>query len=289
VEKVIVAVDGGPASRAALGWVIDRARTVEMTLEITTIVGIDSAQPEGDAKRTRSERSLEEALAAVRAAVPRVRVRTRMRKGVPHDTLISASRHADLIVVGTNKTSAIAGLTNSTLPLRVAGHARCTTVVVPASWTPRDGAIVAGWADDETSDYALRLAAREADRRHQPLAIVHTWEPPAASGQEPATDRAAGAKSHELATTANRVRQQHPGLTVTEELSTSPAAAALTRRAADCSLVVLGSRGRGALTGLLLGSVSHSVLLAMPAPVAVVPRRQAAMKVYPELVDEDLI
>lgn len=40
-EHVVVAVDGGPASAAAFDWVVDRARTVEMRLEITTVVDIN--------------------------------------------------------------------------------------------------------------------------------------------------------------------------------------------------------------------------------------------------------
>ncbi|MEE3703946.1 universal stress protein, partial [Pasteurella multocida] len=40
-ERVVVAVDGGSASTSALDWAIDRARSVDMRLEIITVVDVD--------------------------------------------------------------------------------------------------------------------------------------------------------------------------------------------------------------------------------------------------------
>lgn len=294
VEKVIVAVDGGPASDAALTWTLERAKTVPMRLEITTIAGLDSEFPEGAESgfHTASESALLVAESTAKGAAPHLEVTATMRAGIPHEELVKASHGTDLVVIGSHKTSAVAGIVNGTLPLKVAGHAECPTVVVPVGWQPRRGDVVVGWSDDPTAEAALDFAAAEAVRTHEDLVIVHTWgsapsAPMDGDGSAVLVQELGAAHRQLLADAAHRVEVAHPGLSVTQLLRAASAAVSIVRAAANASLVVVGSRGRGAVAGFLLGSVSHDVVVNMPAPVVVIPRKSAPVDVYPDLVDDE--
>jgi nucleotide-binding universal stress UspA family protein len=73
------------------------------------------------------------------------------------------------------------------------------------------------------------------------------------------------------------------GIPVSTVLRRGVAAAEILKRveAGEHDLVVMGSRGRGAATSLLLGSVGHAVLDHSPVPVLIVRTRTATPVVKP--------
>ena len=82
-----------------------------------------------------------------------------------------------------------------------------------------------------------------------------------------------------------RARERVPeDVLVTVVLSERPIRAALIRQIADGlhDLVVMGSRGRGAISAALLGSVSHYVLHHSPVPVLIVHADRSKARI-PEL------
>jgi nucleotide-binding universal stress UspA family protein len=66
-----------------------------------------------------------------------------------------------------------------------------------------------------------------------------------------------------------RAAVEYPDVTVEPDSVPSPPSKALTDASAYASLVVTGSRGRGVVAGLVLGSVSQHLLNHAQSPVAV--------------------
>lgn len=135
--------------------------------------------------------------------------------------------------------------------------------------------IVAGVDGSAPSRLALEWAVMEARLRNGQLRAVTAWEfPPVTVGMEglirdpdvfPQTARRLQNEA------LNRVDSE--GVTVTCDVIQGNAAAVLLRAAENADLLVVGSRGLGGLTGLLLGSVSTQVLHHSPCPVLVVRTR----------------
>jgi len=137
------------------------------------------------------------------------------------------------------------------------------------------GPVVVGVDDFEHNGRVIGTAAREAKLRGTRLWLAHAYDsytaaaPGLASSFAPEQDLR-GAAEVELAALAAKVRAEHPDLHVETAAVAGPPAPALARLARLASLLVVGGRGRGGLTGKLLGSVSLGVLAHSRCPVLVV-------------------
>lgn len=129
-----------------------------------------------------------------------------------------------------------------------------------------DGSPDAEQALAYTRDLALQHGAQ--------VIVVHAFEPVPSYLGDPGRDRVAGRHVAAGETVANdaarRLREASVGVIV-EVLEGPPADAILkVGNVRECDLIVMGSRGYGALASLVLGSVSHRVLAQARAPVLVV-------------------
>ncbi|HUZ21313.1 MAG TPA: universal stress protein [Acidimicrobiales bacterium] len=136
--------------------------------------------------------------------------------------------------------------------------------------------IVVGVDGSEQSKEALRWAARQARLCDTALEVVTCWELPISYGWPyplPADLDLAGDAAAALAATVEEVLgSEHPGLELHQRTLSGPPGQALVDAAEGADLLVVGSRGHGALAGVLLGSVSQHCVCYSPCPVVVVNR-----------------
>ncbi|WP_406723818.1 universal stress protein [Streptomyces sp. GD-15H] len=134
--------------------------------------------------------------------------------------------------------------------------------------------LVVGVDGSDPSLRAVDWAVDEAGRHELPLRLVHAslWEryegPRPSPGPPHPSPRATA--EHITASAAERARRRNPQIKVSTALFPEEAAHALLRESDSASLLVTGSRGRGELQGLLLGSVGLAVAARAHCPVIVV-------------------
>ncbi|MFB8760650.1 universal stress protein [Streptomyces nigra] len=124
---------------------------------------------------------------------------------------------------------------------------------------------------------AAHWAAQEAERRGTGLAVVHVWHrhphpPPYIPLDSTEHDWA----EQLLGEAVRSVRAAHPDLRITDWLVCDATVAGLLKAAADAGLLVLGSRGLGALGGFLTGSVSQRVVGRSTRPVVLIRAGRSA-------------
>ncbi len=143
--------------------------------------------------------------------------------------------------------------------------------------------IVAGTDGSEESLRAVDWAAREATLRGAPLRIVSaaTLLPRMISragptGYDTVTDVLVEDRDRALAAAAERAAKVAPGLLIDTDQLTGQPAQAVTESGAGALMLVLGSRGVGAFTAMVLGSISRYAASHASCPVVVVRDEIAA-------------
>jgi nucleotide-binding universal stress UspA family protein len=140
---------------------------------------------------------------------------------------------------------------------------------------------------------AAHYAASLARRRHAPLMMIQVFESlshgygplMATAGYAVADEELRRAAEKSLAEAAAEIGSAYPGLIVDAQQRDGVAAATLIAESQEATATVLGSRGTGGFTGLMLGSVTAQVAAHGHGPIVVV--RPAADPDGPILVGYD--
>ena len=278
-RPVVVGYNGKRHGREALAWAAREATRRNAALLVvfaanypgmTLDPGPGLLHPEPGALEAAAEvtaRGVAEAM----AAHPGLRVAGATEVTSPAKTLTEAAADAGLLVIGTRGHGKVLGALLGSVAFEVAARASCPVVVVkhaddrPVGSTRR---VVVGTDGSPEAARAVSFAADHAAAASATLQIVTCTGEPAVAGLSEDRLRIT---AHQIADAAREVlRQTHPRLAVTTHVQGGPAERTLVDASADADLVVVGTRGRGAFRGMLLGSVSHAVIHGAHCPVAVI-------------------
>lgn len=280
---ILVGVDGSEFSDAAVRWaareaalhhealtlmtVAERQRT-RITYQTETLQESRRAQhSEGDRILAAAKQIVEDTLDhnAVR------KVRYEFLFAHPLSTLIDASKDVRMVVVGCRGRNALDRLTLGSVSSGLVRHAHSPVAVIhkehadPGMRAP----ILLGVDGSPASEFATTIAFDEASHRHAPLVAMHAWADPLTAGAHLnwTIDEAKGGEvlSERLA----GWQEKYPDVEVRPTLVHQDAGRWLVNHSDSAQLVVVGSHGRGGFAGMLLGSVSSTVVHAAEVPVIV--------------------
>lgn len=299
-EKVIlVGVDGSEASLRAVDWAAHEALRRGWRVHLVCSYALPSftaAALDGGYAAVDDSAVQEGAQAVVDEARDRARgggveASSSLETGDPAGVLVDLSREVDMVVVGSRGGGGFAGRLLGTVSSTLPAHAHCPVVVVPVSPAKADGnvpvrRIVVGVDGSDSARAALESALEEAAVWDAELTAVATvpvstgagvlaWLPAAVDREEVLADVREGLDVAVETALAGR------DLRVRRHALDGNAAAILAEFSTAVDLLVVGSRGRGGFTGLLLGSTSQAVLQHARCPVMVVPLRSAVKEGSP--------
>jgi nucleotide-binding universal stress UspA family protein len=287
-NHITIGVDGSPASDYAVRWAATTAAGRRLALHI---VHAAEFAPTGWASmpffrpaqvfewaEEDSRVVLSGAEKIARSVAPDLVVTTAVAMTGSAKWLVELSRQARLLVLGASGSGRLGEAVLASTPVTVAAHASCPVVVVRGKdpeVEPDIRPVVVGADGGPSSGEALACAFEEASWRDVDLVVVHVWSDVSAGTFEalPLDFDPRSLEESEDALLSEQLagyRERYPDVTVHRKIYIDGPRSHLRAWSEKAQLLVVGSRGRGGFTGLLLGSIGNALLREAHCPVMVV-------------------
>lgn len=268
---MVVGVDEPGRTHRAIEWAAGEAALRDVPVRVVhafvwpllRIPPAVAAMGPEDGLRSYADDLLAEAVELAGSAAPGVEVQSCMRTAFADELLALESHTASYVVLGSRGLGTFGRVVVGSTSLRLIVRSRCPVVVVGDRQQMPDAGlpVIVGVDGSSHSLTAVGTALDLASHRQAELHVVHV-APSLESGQQIDVDKLVAP-----------LRASHPRTPVRVFLLEGRPHKVLTELSKSCRAVVVGARGIGAVKGLLIGSVSQSLISGARCPVVVVPSR----------------
>jgi nucleotide-binding universal stress UspA family protein len=284
-KKIVVGYDGSDQAKDALALarLLASAGTSLVAASIYKFEDVYGKGSSGDAGFESALR--EEAEGLLGEVGEGVEKRTHGRGSPAHGLQeVAESEGADLMVVGSTHHGAVGRTFVGSTSERLLHGSPCPVAVAPKGFASVESAeihvVAAAYQGVEEARRALDLAKGIAMESGATLRVISVVEPPETATPVYANDYHRDEYSQHLRQSVEDeladVVANAPGELHTQaSVITGDPAAILAKKAEGVDLMVMGSRGYGAVKGVLLGSVSAKLIRSASCPLVVVPRTSA--------------
>ncbi|WP_199432262.1 universal stress protein [Qaidamihabitans albus] len=287
---ILVGVDGSDSALRATAWAARAAAGRHAPLSLVAAMTIPAPYGAGiglppgsfDELEREGRRRLHEAAEVAKRVAgeePGLKISTEYHTGNAVPILRERAREARMLVLGTRGLGEFSGTFVGSVAVALVAHGPCPVVVVrgrtPGAEPPAEGPVVVGVDGSPLSEAAVGAAFEEASARGARLVAVHAWSDAAVSGVVgfvPGELPWEEIETSERIVLAERVagwRERYPDVAVDRVVTRDRPVRSLLREAEHAQLLVVGSRGRGGFSGMLLGSTSNALVHSAPCPLLI--------------------
>ncbi|GGC65911.1 universal stress protein [Hoyosella rhizosphaerae] len=269
-QPIAVVVDGTEESLRGVEWAAGEAALHK--------AGVMLVRPKGSVLRrvpgSVIDADVQRAREIIKAHNPDASIEVRTVGGGVKTGLVPVTLDAHMLVIAAGSEQGKRTRLGAPYAALLAAKAHCPIVVVPRNDLTATHVVV-GIDGTESSEDAIAVAFEEAAARGAVLKAVHTWNDfqlttAIAAEASLAWDEVETGEKVVLSTRLAGWRDKFPEVDVVEVVTKDSPARQLAHQSQSAALLVVGSHGRGPISGLIFRSTSETLMYASRCPLVVV-------------------